>query len=427
MKRFYPRGHLLRNDPEEPMPDDERLMAPASGACICAVQALARAFHRKALAPRHHGGHSTDVPQPTHRLIIMSLNQTHLRKFGPALVTLALLAAFAVTAAQAATGTTVLPARATDGPMMVFYPTAATAAPTKRGAFTVNIAADSAPERGNGRLIVISHGSGASAWVYNDLAQHLVTAGFIVAIPEHAGDNWHDHSKIGPRSWKLRPLEVSRAIDAITQDTRFAPLVDAQRVGVWGMSSGGHTALTLAGGRWSPARFLTHCEAHLAEDFAACTGAATTLKADGLDGVKKMIAMPLIRWHLRGDDAFYGHTDARIQAIVAGVPVAADFDLDTLVNPLVPLGLIQAEQDLWLVPKFHSGRVIEACKTCEVLASLPTAGHGALLAPLPPSNPERIERLLADPPGFNRAELPALYERISSFFQKHLLADNLKP
>ena len=357
----------------------------------------------------------------------MNLHHSPMRKLPRAVATLSLLLANAFPAAQAATGVTVLAASATDGPIAVFYPTAAVAVPVKRGPFTVNVAVGGAPEQGNGRLIVVSHGSGASAWVYNDLAHSLVAAGFIVAIPEHTGDNWHDHSKIGPPSWKLRPLEASRAIDAITQDARFAPLVDAQRVGVWGMSAGGHTALALAGGRWSPAQLLRHCEAHLADDFALCTGAATSLNGKGWDGLKKMIAMPLIRWHLRGDEAWYGHTDPRIQAIVAGVPVAADFDLATLAKPLVPLGLIQAEQDLWLVPKFHSGAVIEVCKTCEVLASLPTAGHGALLAPLPPDNPPRIQRLLADPPGFNRAELPALYERISGFFQKHLLADNPKP
>ena len=359
----------------------------------------------------------------------MNLHHSPMRKLPRAVATLSMLLANAFPAAQAATGVTVLPAGATDGPITMFYPTAATAVPVKRGPFTVNVAVGGAPEQGNGRLIVVSHGSGASAWVYNDLAHYLVAAGFIVAIPEHAGDNWHDHSKIGPPSWKLRPLEVSRAIDAITQDARFAPLVDAQRVGVWGMSTGGHTALALAGGRWSPAQLLRHCEAHLADDFALCTGAATSLNGKGWDGMvwKKMIAMPLIRWHLRGDEAWYGHTDPRIQAIVAGVPVAADFDLATLAKPLVPLGLIQAEQDLWLVPKFHSGAVIEVCKTCEVLASLPTAGHGALLAPLPPDNPPRIQRLVADPPGFDRAELPALYGRISAFFQKQLLADNPKP
>lgn len=333
------------------------------------------------------------------------------------------LAAISATSARAGTGFAVLPATAADGPVTVYYPSSAPNLPVTRGPFTLKLAPSGAPERGNGRLIVISHGSGASAGVYNDLAQYLVAAGFIVAVPEHAGDNWHDHSKIGPPSWKLRPLEISRSIDAITQDARFAPLVDAARVGVWGMSAGGHTALTLAGGRWSPAELLKHCEAHLADDFALCTGAATSLNGNGWDGIKKWVTMLLIRWHLQEDDAWYSHTDPRIRAIVAGVPVAADFDLDTLVTPLVPLGLIQAEQDIWLVPKFHSARVIEVCKTCELLASLPTAGHGALLAPWPSDNPPRIQRLLTDPPSFNRAGLPALYGRIAGFFQKHLLAD----
>jgi predicted dienelactone hydrolase len=35
------------------------------------------------------------------------------------------------------------------------------------------------------------------------------------------------------------------------------------------MSAGGHTALSFAGGRWSPAQLRRHCEAHLAEDFQA--------------------------------------------------------------------------------------------------------------------------------------------------------------
>lgn len=80
------------------------------------------------------------------------------------------LAAISVASARAATGASVLPATAIDGPITVFYPTAADAAPTQRGPFTVNIAANGVPGQGNGRLIVVSHGSGASAWVYNDLA-----------------------------------------------------------------------------------------------------------------------------------------------------------------------------------------------------------------------------------------------------------------
>ena len=336
---------------------------------------------------------------------------------------LSVLAAFALHSliATAQVGLTELAGAPGDGPITVFYPSGSAVRPVQRGPFILQVAQEGAGQRGNGRLIVISHGSGGAPWVYTDLAQHLVRAGYIVALPEHAGDNWHDMGKVGPESWKLRPLEVSRAIDALAHDARFGPLFEATRVGVHGMSAGGHTALALAGGRWSKAILLSHCEANLADDFAACTGAATELTGGPLDSIKKAIARPLIRRTLADDTSSYGHTDGRIKAVVAAVPGAADFDLQTLTSPAVPLGLIQAAQDRWLVPRFHSASVITQCTTCETIASLPDAGHGALLAPLPPDLEGRIGRLLADPPGFQRAELPKLYQRIEAFFNKHLL------
>ena len=336
---------------------------------------------------------------------------------------LSVLAAFALHSliATAQVGLTKLPGAPGDGPITVFYPSGGTATPVQRGPFSLQVAVDGTTQPGNRRLIVISHGSGAAPWVQTDLAQHLVQAGYIVALPEHVGDNWHDMDKVGPESWKLRPLEVSRAIDVLARDARLGPLFDATRVGMHGMSAGGHTALTLAGGRWSKARLLAHCEANLAEDFVACTGAATELSGGPLDGLKKAIALPLIHSHLTGDPVSYGHTDARIKAVLSAVPFAADFDPQSLANPAIPLGLIQARQDRWLVPRFHSAPVIAQCKSCTVVADLPMAGHGALLAPLPPDLEGRIGRLLADPPGFQRAELPMLYQRIEAFFNKHLL------
>ena len=77
----------------------------------------------------------------------------------------------------------------------------------------------------------------------------------------------------------------------MARDGRFAPLLSLDRVGMYGMSAGGHTALVLAGGRWSPSVLLKHCEAHLAEDFQTCVGLAARLHGDFLDGVKKWVAM----------------------------------------------------------------------------------------------------------------------------------------
>ncbi len=336
---------------------------------------------------------------------------------------LALLACAA--AAQAALGLTTIAATAASGPVTLFYPADGANQAVQRGPFTLQALPDAKARRGNDRLIVLSHGSGGSGWELTDLATRLVDAGFMVAIPEHQGDNWHDGSKIGPESFHRRPLEVSAAISAVQADPRFSGLADYSRVGVWGMSAGGHTALTLAGGRWSPARLRDHCVADLNEAYNACTTGAIELKGGVLDGVKRSLAVAVIS-HKLSDETWHSHTDPRIKAIVAGVPFAADFDAASLARPVVPLGIVQARQDVWLLPKFHSGPVLQAClasdRPCELLADLPTAGHGALLAPLPPGLSGWFLRMMGDPPGFERSrDLPPVYERTLAFFSKHLL------
>lgn len=330
----------------------------------------------------------------------------------------AALALFAF-AAEAAVGLTSIAGGEGDGPVTVFYPSDGRANPVARGAFTLEVVLNGAPLRGNARLVVVSHGSGGSPLVHADLARALVERGFVVAVPEHVGDNYKDTSKVGPESWKRRPAEVSRTIDAVGRDPRFAPLLSLDKVGMFGMSAGGHTALTLAGGRWSPARFKEHCEAHIAEDFHACVGLATRLTGGWFDGWKKSIALWVIR---RMDDgAWYEYTDPRISAIVAGVPYAADFDMGSLAKPRVPLALVTARQDKWLLPRFHGDAVVQTCKACARLADFPNGGHGALLSPFPPGLSGLVAELLGDPPGFDRATVPEVERKIAAFFSKHLL------
>ncbi|MGQ0510982.1 MAG: alpha/beta hydrolase family protein [Betaproteobacteria bacterium] len=326
----------------------------------------------------------------------------------------------ACAAAQASMGLVELPGRDGDGVVTVFYPSDAEAKPLQRGPFTVNLAVEGTPKRGIGRLVVISHGSGGSAWTYTDLAAMLVAAGYAVAAPLHQGDNFRDLSKVGPSSWRLRPAEVSRAIDAVGRDPRFAQLLQLDRVGVFGMSAGGHTALSMAGGRWSPAGMARHCNAHIGEDFPACVGLATSLDGGAFDGLKKSTARWLLSWRF-ADGNPVSHEDARVKAVVAAVPYAADFDMASFAAPRVPLGLALAGQDKWLAPRFHGGAVRAACKPCEVVADLPAGGHGAYLSPLPPALTGRVADLLNDPPGFDRKSVAEANRRIVAFFHRHLL------
>ena len=336
---------------------------------------------------------------------------------------LATLAATAAAAAHAGTGVATLPATATEGPVTVFYPTPQEDATIQRGPYRLSLAENARPVRGNGRLVVISHGSGGSPWENSDLAKVLVAADFVVAVPQHRGDHALDHGEMGPASWKRRPTEVSHAIDAVGSSPLFAPLVSLQSVGMYGMSAGGHTALTLAGGRWSPAQLRRHCEAHIDDDFASCAAPVAELHGNVFDGVKKTVALSVIRFKLRDED-WYAHRDPRVQAVVAGVPFAVDFDPASLARPAVPLALVTSGKDAWLAPRFHSDRVLQACRPrCELLADLPAGGHAALLSPQPPANvlSPVVARLLADPPGFDRAQMPAVDQRIAVFFRQHLL------
>jgi predicted dienelactone hydrolase len=335
-----------------------------------------------------------------------------------------LLVAFALcsTLAHASMGLTELPGLKGDGPVTVFYASDSPAAPVVRGPFNPSLALNGRAIAGNRRLIILSHGSGGAPWVHTDLAQALVDVGFVVALPEHRGDNYKDSSAPGPDSWKQRPAEVSRAIDAVARDARFAPLLDLNKVGVVGQSAGGHTALSLAGGRWSSARFLRHCEAHIAEDFNACVGTFTLLNGGLFDGMKKSVAVGVLRQRF-DDETLVEHHDPRIAAAVAGVPAAADFDPASLARPRIPLGLVTAGRDRWLTPRWHSDAVLRACTPCVRIAHLPDGGHSILLSPLPPSAVlGEVERqLLADPPGFSRSQLPEVDRKIASFFRQHLL------
>lgn len=338
--------------------------------------------------------------------------------------TMLALATLVAGAAQAGTGWREVPGRAGDGPVTVFYPTeqADQAQPVARGHLVLPLVADAPVQPGNGRLVVFSHGSGGSPWVHADLARRLVAQGYTVAVPQHRADHYRDPSSPGPESWARRPAEVSRAIDAVAADAALASHLQLDRVGVYGMSAGGHTALSLAGGRWSPKRFAQHCQAHLADDFNACVGLFTQLTGGWADGLKLWLADTVLRLRFR-DDTPQVHHDPRVAAVVAAVPAAADFDPASFQTLQAPLGLVTAAQDRWLHPRFHSDRVLAACPACEHVAHLPDGGHGALLSPLPPGLTGLEGALLNDPPGFQRQQaLPAVDAAIQAFFDRHLRA-----
>src|SRR5262245_59734921 len=176
-----------------------------------------------------------------------------------------LLVAVIMSAPAAAAGLKFLavPADA-SGPAItvaVWYPSADRPSPVTLGPITL-LAAQEGKIDGHGLpLVVLSHGRGGSFVVHHDTAEHLADAGFVVAALNHPGDTALDKSLFYDLSiYMQRPLDVKRVIDYLTGASPLATTIDPNRIGIYGFSRGGYTALVAIGADPDFALGLPQCE-----------------------------------------------------------------------------------------------------------------------------------------------------------------------
>jgi predicted dienelactone hydrolase len=139
------------------------------------------------------------------------------------------------------------PRSGSDIPVIFLYPTTSVSAPTQLGPYQLDVAADGEPAVNVSGVILISHGSGSTPLVYRNLGWALAQAGYLVAMPEHPGNNRNDNS-LADSSENLfnRPRHLSVVLDYLEGSARSGAL---GRVIVIGHSMGGYTGLAIAGGR----------------------------------------------------------------------------------------------------------------------------------------------------------------------------------
>ncbi len=113
-------------------------------------------------------------------------------------------------------------------------------------------------------LIVHTHGHWSFRQESAYLDEHLASMGFIVISADHE-DNWS--TLFGPKAWQSefrRPNEVTREIDYAEKlgadGGPLAGIVDTGRVGVFGWSYGGETALVAGGARLDLGKLRAWCE-----------------------------------------------------------------------------------------------------------------------------------------------------------------------
>ncbi len=337
----------------------------------------------------------------------------------------ALAASAACAQAPATLGLTTLTATADTPEIALWYPAKAAESEIRRGVFVYRAALEAPYAAATGGdklpLVVISHGSGGSAIPHHETARALVAAGFIVAAPLHAGDNFRDAAKAGPESWRSRPVEVSKTIDALASSGIWGARIEARKVGVFGMSAGGLTALSMGGAAWSVQRLAQHCADNFDADVGFCGRRGTDkTPPDAATLEKRKEQYPLwLKWG-NPDKTDETHRDPRIAAVVAAVPIAAVVNPVSVAQPGVPIGLVSASEDTVLLTRLHSTVLTAACARCTTLGALKPGGHFSILSPWPAEMQQQEGGIALDPPGFDRAQVAAANQATARFFSQHL-------
>ena len=296
-------------------------------------------------------------------------------------------------------------------PVALYYPTQAPARAIAMGPFTVRVAIQAPPDATFKGLLVLSHGTGGSELGHTSLAEGLAQHGYLVAALRHPGDNWQDRSllqKSAARYFSERPQHVSRLIDALLRDPDWGDRIarDAQgpRIGALGHSAGGYTVLALAGGQPDLPRFASHCESYRAEDPIFCAMGRTGPPASNPALSPPPPIPPMI--------------DTRVRAVVALAPVGVVFSAQSLAKIRIPTAIYAAEQDRFLVPRFHTDWIARNLPRAE-FHRVPNAWHFAFMDTPSTPIPSEDGDIGANPPGFDRqAFLRQLQHDLPVFFDK---------
>jgi len=286
----------------------------------------------------------------------------------------------------------------------VWYPSDSTPLPTTLLGFQLTAVAPNGRLAGQSLpLVLISHGNGGGAGSHIDLALALAENGFVVAAPVHTGDNYRDQSFVGSARWLVdRSRHIRSVIDYMLKSWTGHARIDAGRIGIFGFSAGGFTALTVIGGEPDLRVIGAHC---LAQPEFVCK-----LLADANAPLMRPENAPSTNEFVR---------DLRVKAAIIAAPgLGFTFLPNGLSKVMVPVQLWAGEADSVVPYATNSGPVRGALGSKVDFHAVAHAGHFSFLAPCGLLGPPV---LCKDADGFDRE---ALHSRMNAqaveFFQRNL-------
>jgi predicted dienelactone hydrolase len=287
----------------------------------------------------------------------------------------------------------------------IWYPSDAQASPHSLELFTQTVAIDGKVSGKDLPLIVISHGAYGNLASHYDTALALARAGFVVVAFTQTGDNSSDQSYIGNRiDLTDRPRQVKTVLDWMLSSWTSHGDLDPKRVGMFGFSLGGFTALVEVGGTPELARMALLCSTH--PDAPECA----FIKNSHGNQLEPSSEKPV-----------WTHAPEIRAAVVAAPAVAFLFGPGDLRQVRVPVQLWRVEKDSSAPDQWNSGMIRNELPNRPEMHAVPDADHYAFLAPCSKTLAAAAPEICQDPPGFDRAAFHLKFNAsVVAFFQHEL-------
>ena len=267
-------------------------------------------------------------------------------------------------------------------------------------------------------LVLLSHGTGGSAFSLAWLAEALAREGYIVAALNHHGNTGAEPKYLlqGFLLWWERPRDIKAVLDRLLDDESLRDRIDRERIGVAGFSLGGYTALSAVGARLAIGKWGNDPASWERGSFGRLPPEASF----SMEDAKRMIGSEgsVIESIKRADD---GYLDERIKAaFVIAPPLGPLLNGESLGKIGVPVKIVVGSRDDQAGPEENAipfaGRIPGA-----ELEILEGAGHFVFLCEGTLMGKLVDGRHLVDERGVDRAKIHEQVGREAcEFFEKSM-------
>ena len=203
-------------------------------------------------------------------------------------------------------------------------------------------------------LIIMSHGTGGSAYQLMWLGRRLAAAGYIAAAVDHHGNTAAEdaYDARGFRLFWERAQDLSVVLDQLVADPKFGSMIDQNRIGAVGFSLGGYTVIAASGGIIN----LDQLDAFCSGPRRDTTCEPQTEYADNARDFEKLKDTPSAAKSLtRHSQSFL---DSRIKATIALAPaLGMAFTKESLAAIEIPVHIVVGEADK-IAPAATNAQVI---------------------------------------------------------------------